>query len=325
MVIAIAMKHKVLIDLFCGTGGFSHGWIQGGGGIAVSVDNWQDALVNHQLNHPDVPVLNLSLGGDIEATAETLLAYLTTYCAAHGIEPEDLHFHLHGSPPCQAISTASHSRASSEGYDMVQWFLDLVAHMNPDSWSMENVVPVKKYLDTLTPAVPYVIANSNDYGVAQRRKRVFAGVGWDLKPTNVGLTVQDVLPDLIGSTLEPVPSMAANKRWTNLGLDHPFPTVTSCSTSQIRIVSRRRKAGEEPQSYSIDEPAHTVTQLNHIIEETDEETEEITKRGFTLSEAATLQGWPDLQFAEGLYSKSKRVMVGNMVCPPIAKVMCESL
>ena len=64
------MKHKVLIDLFCGTGGFSHGWIQGGGGIAVSVDNWEDALKNHAHNHPEVPVLNLSLGGDIEETEE---------------------------------------------------------------------------------------------------------------------------------------------------------------------------------------------------------------------------------------------------------------
>lgn len=319
------MKHKILIDLFCGTGGFSHGWIQGGGGIAVSVDNWEDALKNHAFNHPDVPVLNLSLGGDLQETAETLLAYLATYCDAHGIEPEDLHFHLHGSPPCQAISTASHSRASSDGYFMVQWFIDLVALMNPDSWSMENVVPVRKFLDSLPTPIPYVVANANDYGVAQKRKRVFAGQGWVLKPTNEGLTVQDVLPDLIGSTLEPAPSMAAKKRWTKLGLDEPFPTVTSCSTSQIRIVSRRRKAHEEPQSYPIDKPAHTITQVNHIVEKVDAVTEVVTKRGFTLSEAATLQGWPDLQFAEGLYSKSKRIMVGNMVCPPIAKVMCESL
>jgi DNA (cytosine-5)-methyltransferase 1 len=319
------MKHKVLIDLFCGTGGFSHGWIQGGGGIAVSVDNWEDALKNHALNHPDVPVLNLSLGGDLQETAETLLAYLATYCAAHGIEPEDLHFHLHGSPPCQAISTASHSRSSADGYLMVQWFIDLVALMNPDSWSMENVVPVRKFLDSLSTPVPYVVANSNDYGVAQKRKRVFAGEGWVLKPTNQGLTVQDVLPDLIGSTLEAAPSMSAKRRWTKLGLDQPFPTVTSSSPSQIRIVSRRRKAHEEPQSYTIDGPAHTITQVTHIVEELDEETEEITKRGFTVREAATLQGWPDLQFAEGISAKSKRVMVGNMVCPPIAKIMCESL
>ena len=61
------------------------------------------------------------------------------------------------------------------------------------------------------------------------------------------------------------------------------------------------------------------------MEEIDEDTEEITKRGFTLQESATLQGWPDLQFAEGIYAESKGVMVGNMVCPPIAKVMCESL
>ena len=153
---------------------------------------------------------------------------------------------------------------------MVQWFIDLVARMNPDSWSMENVVPVRKYLDTTS--IPYVTVNSNDYGVAQKRKRVFAGEGWVLKPTNVGLTVQDVLPDLVGSTLEPSPYMRSKKRWTKLGVDKPFPTVTSCSPSQIRIVSRRRKAHEEPQSYTIDKPAHTITQVNHIVEEIDEDT-----------------------------------------------------
>ena len=29
---------KVCIDLFAGSGGFSHGWIQAGGRVAVAVD-----------------------------------------------------------------------------------------------------------------------------------------------------------------------------------------------------------------------------------------------------------------------------------------------
>ena len=57
------------------------------------------------------------------------------------------------------------------------------------------------------------------------------------------------------------------ERWGNLGVDSQFPTVTSQSPKQIRVVSRRRKTGEEPQHYPLDEPAHTVTQVQHIMEE----------------------------------------------------------
>ena len=52
---------KVCVDLFAGSGGFSHGWIEGGGRVAVAVDVWEEALQNHALNHPQVPILNLEL------------------------------------------------------------------------------------------------------------------------------------------------------------------------------------------------------------------------------------------------------------------------
>ena len=241
-----------VIDLFCGGGGFTQGVINAGCQVVLAVDCWQPALDIHEANNPQVPVAKIELGGSIVETAIVLRRSLTS----------GSHFHLHGSPPCQNISNASNGNPE-EGMVLVRWFLDLVEYMQPDSWSMENVLPVAKRLPEGTP---YVKLNSADFGVPQTRNRIFAGEGWVAEPTHSKedwVSVLDALPYLEGE-LTAAPSMV--DRWSNIGNDRPFPTVTSQSPKQIRVVSRRRKAGEEPQSYTPDRPAHTITQVQHIIE-----------------------------------------------------------
>lgn len=275
------MKPKIAIDLFCGTGGFSHGWIEAGGHIAVAVDNWEEALKNHAHNHPSTPTLKLELGGDIEKTAETLRTYLEPF--------GDCHFHLHGSPPCQALSNASNANAE-EGMVLVLWFLDLVEYMKPHSWSMENVTPLGRRLDALN--VPYVRVNSADFGVPQLRKRVFAGQGWTIEKTHSKekwVSVIEAIPDLIDKEFEAVPSMV--DRWSNLTVERPCPTITSQSQGQIRIKCLK------------------TFKINPI----------------SVKEASIIQGWGDLSFYDGLLMLEKRVMVGNMICPPIAKAICEGI
>lgn len=275
---------KVAIDLFACSGGFSHGWIQGGGEIAVAVDSWGVALANHAFNHPNVPILKRELGHDLEAISQELRTYLPS--------DEEFHFHLHGSPPCQAISTASNHDAE-EGMRLVNWFLALVAYMKPDSWSMENVVPVAK---RLPDGIPYVELNAADFGVPQMRKRIFAGSGWSVKRTHIPrdyFRVSDVL-DM-------------------KGID--------------RIVSRRRKKGETPQFYSPFAPAHTITQCNHMLERLLPDGTYDVVRSLNIGELATLQGWSDMRFMPGIGMTfaTKKEMVANMVCPPIAKAICEGI
>ena len=64
---------------------------------------------------------------------------------------------------------------------MVMHYLDLVEVLQPDSWSMENVVPVRRFLPEGTP---YVTLDSADFGVSQKRRRCFAGEGWTAKKTH---------------------------------------------------------------------------------------------------------------------------------------------
>ena len=314
---------KVCIDLFAGSGGFSHGWIQAVGRVAVAVDVWEEALQNHALNHPQVPVLNLELGGDIEETARTLRQYLEPF----GV---NVHFHLHGSAPCQALSNASSGVNAEDGMFLVNWFLDLVAYMKPDSWSMENVVPVARRLPEGTP---WVKLCSADFGVPQKRYRIFAGEGWEAKPTHskeMWVSVIEAIPDLLGCELLPAPSMAS--RWKDLTINAPFPTITSQSPNQIRIEAFVNTAGSGPsssrraisQDSPIDEPANTLLSkgLNLRVKENGEYR---SIRSLTVEEAAIIQGWPGMKFIDGLTKAKKRLMVGNMVSPPVAKAICEGI
>jgi len=310
---ATALIYKPLIqviDLFCGGGGFTQGAINAGSQVVLAVDCWQPALDIHEANSPDVPTAKIELGGSIIETAIVLRRSLTSGC----------HFHLHGSPPCQNISNASNGDPE-EGMVLVRWFLDLVEYMQPDSWSMENVVPMAKRLPKGTP---YVKLNSADFGVPQTRNRIFAGEGWVAEPTHTQedwVSVLDALPYLEGE-LTAAPSMV--DRWSNVGNNHPFPTVTSQSPKQIRVVSRRRKAGEEPQSYTPDRPAHTITQVQHIIEYPNP-TKAVKIRSLTLQETAILQGFSSSMKIPYARKKDAWTVIGNAVCPPVAEAVIRGL
>ena len=338
------------VDLFCGGGGFTHGAIEAGAKVVLAIDSWSAAVKVHRLNHPSTPCLCIELGGDIAATASLIRFYLD----------KDAHFHLHASPPCQALSNASYLANKNDGLVLVDWFLELVQYMKPDSWSLENVLPLGKFLTERK--VPFVNLNAAHYGVPQLRKRVFAGDGWIAKESHSKeqfVSVLEALPYL-EEELIAAPSMA--KRWPTLSVSNPFPTVTSQSPKQIRIVSRRRKAGQEPQAYSPTKPAHTITQLPGILEEVKlnmagygksigrsslshdvaltrpsnticnntpilrvlGDLEATRIRSLTIEETCTLQGWGKMKIPPTpsvITKKDAWQIIGNMVCPPVAKAI----
>ena len=153
-----------VVDLFAGGGGASEGFTRAECEVVLAIDAWPEALQVHALNHPLIKHKLIKLGGCIRSTA----AYIRNHLK------KGEHFHLHGSPPCQALSNASR-KDSKEGLFLVEWFLELVEYMKPDSWSMENVVPLGKWLRS--EGVPHQIINAAEFGVPQARRRVFAGEG----------------------------------------------------------------------------------------------------------------------------------------------------
>lgn len=356
------LKPIAVIDLYCGMGGFTEGAVQAGATVILSADFWDEAVRVHKKNHPGIPCLQLRLG--TPSDWKLIKKYIDKY--------PHYHIHLHGSPPCQALSNASRTDAS-EGMPLIYHFLDLVEKLNPDSWSMENVVPVRK---RLPEGVPSVVLNSADYGVPQTRRRCIAGEGWEARPSHTKekwISVIQALPHLSNEIhdLRPAPSMV--KQFAGASKDKPFPTVTSASPRQLRLELKLEALGanaNRKQDRSISEPSkticgsgnqvgarifqhftHNVAGASESIGEAAESRDRvITKpskviyshhttirdrtewekpkkiRSLTVSETLVLQGFSSTYDLSSTKTKKSRwTMVGNAVCPPVARAIIEGI
>jgi site-specific DNA-cytosine methylase len=280
----VGKKRIVIVDLFCGGGGFSTGAVQAGAVIALAVDLWEPAATVHHANHPHVPFRQHALGNmevDLALIREHVQPYLDM----------GYHFHLHGSPPCQALSNASR-RDPREGLPMVMHYLDLVRELAPDSWSMENVVPVRRFLPE---DIPSLIIDSADLGVPQKRRRCFAGEGWEITKTHDNKKIKKPKrPDLPGyvSVLDALPHLqnefdeilreraiaetpvagVPSELWTRAihGFENVISLVmdsgrSSAPTCGVNPETGERRGGSGPLFRALDEPAYTIMSTSRNI------------------------------------------------------------
>lgn len=335
-----------VVDLFCGGGGFTEGAIHAGAKVVLSIDNWKPAIMIHKANHPNVPCLQYELGGSIVDTAVLIRQHLTA----------GSHFHLHGSPPCQALSNASRQNGD-EGMGLVDWFLQLVDYMKPDSWSMENVVPLGKRLKAKDPPVPFVKLNSADFGVAQTRQRIFAGEGWTAEPTHEKddwVSVIEALPHLEQELIEHKRTHlrtntdgcgASDSRRAcsvDTPIDEPIKTIhnnavsirnvhmdsgrSSAKTCGVNPKTGKKEGGSGFLSRSIsDHPSYTITSSVKNIVELEEPLKPVRIRSLTLEESAILQGFPANMKLPYEKKRDAWVVVGNAVCPPVAEAIIRGL
>jgi site-specific DNA-cytosine methylase len=269
-------KPVAFIDLFCGMGGFTVGAINAGATCIMSVDNWNEVCAVHRANHSTIPVTQMELG---HPDHWRFFKRMVDDYRSRGY-----HIHIHGSPPCQALSNAS-TRSAEEGMPLVLWYLDLVEKCEPDSWSMENVVPVRK---KLTEGVPSVVLNSADFGVPQTRRRCYAGEGWAACPSHTKdewVSVIEALPHLEGELTENI-----NPNIRQRPITEPHRSITSRSNGQVRL--------ETP-----------VKIRSLTLPET------LTLQGFN----------PDYDLSAARTMKSRWTMVGNAVPPPVAEAVIRGI
>lgn len=169
-------RKPVVIDLFCGIGGWTEGCRQAGFETVLAVDCDMRLLKVHKVNHPRCTQCAMTLGPESE---EDLVRMIRKHV------PEGHAFHLHASPPCQLLSPSAHvkSKPSTEqGLKLVLWYLKLVMRLRPYSWSMEEaphqqvqgaLAMCKALRPELIDFVPALCMG--DYGVPQRRRRCIAG------------------------------------------------------------------------------------------------------------------------------------------------------
>lgn len=164
------MRGIPVIDLFCGVGGLTNGFIQEGGfKVLAGIDFDKSCEFAYEQNNK----------------SKFLYEDLTTLPPEDVLKmyPENKPKVLVGCAPCQAFSTYNKNK-NNDKWKLLYAFSKIINHVSPDVVSMENVPQLLKYdngsvfnnfYDNLVNQgykVSYSVVNAQDYGVPQRRKRL---------------------------------------------------------------------------------------------------------------------------------------------------------
>lgn len=157
------------ISLFTGAGGMDIGFESAGIQVVFANEIVKNAAETYRANHPD----SLMINDDINNVFEELDHF-------QGID------FVFGGPPCQGFSVAGKMDPNDDRSKLIFTFLDVVEKVKPKAFIMENVKALgflekwadirKKYLDRAQKmgytCLPFIL-NATEYGVPQKRERVF--------------------------------------------------------------------------------------------------------------------------------------------------------
>jgi DNA (cytosine-5)-methyltransferase 1 len=353
------MKSLTVIDFFCGAGGFSEGFKQQGFNIVQGVDSWKPAIetFNHNFNLKceTQDILKFEQIDNIEALPDTDI--------------------ILGSPPCVSFSSSNKggNADKSLGINLIETFLKIVAikKHQPNSqlkaWFMENVANSIKYTkneytftdlnlgewakeNNLKPSMVAInfkdnqqILNSADFGVAQKRNRLFAGEVIKtnsfpvLETQSEHISVKNIFehfPSPINQQQKQITDPNYKIKISNNKLtDHFYDTgiyKSHWDYSQYYKIDHPY-AGKMPFPENLDNPSRTITatKLDNsrealIYKSEIERNGDGQYRTPTVREAAVLMSFPiTFQFI-GTSENSKWRLVGNAVCPLISSAISKA-
>lgn len=197
-----------VIDLFCGCGGLSLGFLNAGYDVLVGVDNDDAALKTFAFNHKESKALNTDLSTD-EGIAEI-----------KGLVSDKKIDVIIGGPPCQGFSLTGSRDINDSRNTLYLAVVKAVREFKPNAFLIENVPGMAnlyggavkhQIINTFTDLGYNVTVTDKpllaaDYGVPQMRKRMFfVGLKKDLgsfefpKPTNTSdnyISCSDAISDL---------------------------------------------------------------------------------------------------------------------------------
>lgn len=169
------------IDLFCGAGGLSKGFMDAGFDILVGVDNDQDALNTFALNHNGAIALNEDL------SKQETFDHIKEIAGNRSIDV------IVAGPPCQGFSLTGPRNFDDKRNTLYLAVIEMVRQYNPKGFIIENVPGMATLYDgqikdeilrrfrEMGYNIDCKILKACDYGVPQMRKRlVFMGVRNDI-------------------------------------------------------------------------------------------------------------------------------------------------
>lgn len=168
-------RYKV-VDLFCGAGGLSKGFLDAGYDVVLGVDYDDSALATFKANHGSADAMKLDLYNH-----ENIVLIENTL-KEKGVERLDV---LVGGPPCQGFSYAGKMDINDRRNFLYLAMVKLTEALKPKAVLLENVLAMieandgigaKRIIEDfgkigyrMTPKVLF----APEYGVPQIRKRVF--------------------------------------------------------------------------------------------------------------------------------------------------------
>lgn len=316
------------IDLFAGAGGFSLGFDDVGFKNVFSVEYDINAAKTYQRNFPN----HLLLNQDIKTISNEDLIRLK------GDQEVDV---IIGGPPCQGFSLAGNigrKFIEDERNYLFKEFVRFVELINPKMFVMENVARLATHnkgetlkevvsaFETLGYRVKYKVLQACDYGVPQKRQRIFI-VGYksgDFEfplPLTLVRTVKDAIDDL--------PSLESG--CSSLVPNHVAMNHSKQMLEKMSYVSDGGDRSEIPEDlrpktgdvrkyirYNSEEPSVTVTgDMRKVFHYSQ-------NRALTPRELARLQTFPDNFIFEGT-SISIQQQIGNAVPVELAKEVAQSV
>lgn len=343
----------VCVDLFAGAGGFSLAAMQAGFTIAAAVELNAHACKTYKKNIADSYGVSLYEGDILNVCPESM-------------KKLDIGEHqecdvLLGGPPCQGFSV---HRINDAGVDdprnkLIFKYFEFVKTIRPKVFLMENVPGMlwarhRPFLDAFylqAKAANYKVLqpieiDARDYGVPQRRKRVFIlgirndvdlDIQWPPRPTHGDSKTleqdETLLPWLIAQTVFQMDDMADDIN--NIHMNHSQELIDVFKATPKNGGSRHQSGrvlkchqghdGHKDVYGRIDllKPGPTMTTAcinpskGRFVHPTED-------HGITVRQAARFQTFPDsFQFEGGLIASG--VQVGNAVPVKLGQVLLESI
>lgn len=340
------------VDGFSGAGGLSLGLQKAGFDVLLSFDNDPTSIETQKINKRYF---------DHEVAVVDIVSYLKgdAFLKKTKLKKKEL-FLMAGGPPCQGFSVQRIGENNDVRNDLVLAYGKLIDQARPKFFLLENVpgilgargkLIVEEFLSRMKKIgyhPYYKTLNAEDYGVPQRRKRVFiVGIRDDVhrgefhfpKPTtpkNTRITVKDIIgnlpePPVDGSEHARIPHHRRDKlNAINLkriralkpgqGMEYlPVELLADCHKAGADKIGHRNVYGR----MEWDEVAPTITarfdsftrgKFGHPVQD----------RSITLREGALLQTFPrDFKFAGNKVDIARQI--GNAVPVRLAEIIGKQI
>lgn len=205
----IPTNKPTIVDLFCGAGGLSLGFIEAGYRVVLANDIQDVCCETYKYNHPELPSDRIVLG-DIRQVLDDFSI------------PESVDLVV-GGPPCQGFSSANkHHKVIDDPRNLLyKYFIEAITKFAPKFVIMENVRGMLKVADQVVEdygnirvtvygkeehyIAAYKLLNSQDFGVAQSRERlIYIAIRSDVA-SRYGISPQSIYEEILKSNQEKAP------------------------------------------------------------------------------------------------------------------------